>query len=492
MGRSDSTAVLRHRRSTPSPAQAAAPRGAPPVAPPAAPCRAAAQPTARAVRASPLAPHLWRAVRALGAGHVAVAHGLPPAAATAETTAETAIAPATDPIAEMRAEMAALERDYRQRMARLEERLAALEAASPPPAEAAPEPAGLEALRAAALEAAAEAAAEPVAPEGAPVGRERNLNRLNPEISMTGIVLGIGSSTTREEFEAREFEVDLQAALDPFSRTRLTLAFREGEVEIEEGYVTYSSLPGRLELAAGRFRQRFGPLNRQHLHALPQSDYPLALQTYFGEEGLGQTGVSLTWLLARPWASANELTLEITDGENEVAFAGESFEDLAVLGRLKNFWELGPAAWFEWGLTGIAGRDAAGGTSRVWGTDLTYHWQPPARAKYRELTWRSELLLSQRDDAAGGRLEAWGGYSYLEGLVRRNLSVGLRLDRAEDPLAPGVVRRGVVPYLTWWQSEYVRLRGEYQRFEDDQAAEREDRFLLQLTWAAGPHKHETY
>ena len=51
---------------------------------------------------------------------------------------------------------------------------------------------------------------------------------------------------------------------------------------------------------------------------------------------------------------------------------------------------------------------------------------------------------------------------------------------------------GLVPYVTWWQSEWVRLRGEYQRLEDDLVPDAEHRFLIQATWAAGPHKHETY
>ena len=189
------------------------------------------------------------------------------------------------------------------------------------------------------------------------VGRERNLNRLNPEISFTGNVLAVASDSGREEFSLQEFELDLQASLDPFSRTRWTIAFGEEGVEIEEGYVSYSSLPGGLELTAGKFRQRFGTLNRQHLHALPQSTYPLALETFFGEEGLAQTGLSFAWLLPRPWATSNELSIQVTSGENEEAFGGELFEDLAVLARLQNFWQVSDATHFEWGLSGVTGKE---------------------------------------------------------------------------------------------------------------------------------------
>jgi len=273
---------------------------------------------------------------------------------------------------------------------------------------------------------------------------------------------------------------------------RMTLAIGEEGVEVEEGYVLYNSLPGGLQLTAGKFRQRFGPLNRQHLHALPQSDYPLAYQLYFGDEGLAQTGVGLDWLLPKPWASANELIFEITDGENETAFAGESFDDFSFLARLKNFWDLSSATYLEWGLSGITGKSATGGDSRVWGTDLTVHWQPPTRAKYREMTWRTELLRSEREDVDGGRREADGLYTYLEGLVAQNLYVGARFDLVEDPLEPDRELRAIAPYLTWWQSEFVRLRAEYSYVEENPGGHSDDRFTLQLTWAAGPHKHETY
>lgn len=397
-----------------------------------------------------------------------------------------------DPVAELRQELETLKLTYEARIAELERRLAELET-SPQAAEpAAPtQDDELAALRAAAEEAASPGAAPPAAPDVS-VGSERNLNRLNPEISITGDVVGFTTNVDREDFDARELELNFQSALDPYSLTKWTLSFSPEEgVDIEEAYISYTGLPGGLTLTGGKFRQTFGALNRWHLHALPQLDYPLALRTYFGEEALAQTGVSASWLLPRPWATANELTLELTDGESD-AFGGESFDRLVGLAHLKNFWEIGDATWAELGLSGIAGSNGEGGDSRVWGADFTFHWQPPQRAKYREITWRTELLRSQRDDENGELQNAWGGYSYLEGLVARNLYAGLRYDRVEDPLDPGHVRWGLFPNLTWWQSEYVRLRGEYGYLKDDLTGDSERRFSLQIVWSAGPHKHETY
>lgn len=419
-----------------------------------------------------------------------------------------------DPVAALRQEIEELKKAYEQRISDLEKRITELEGsqqaqtqpAVPPEPAASAEDSELADLRAAAAAAAGESQETPVTgtvPEPAAgeavaasvAGSERNLNRLNPEISITGDVAGFATNKGPEDFDPREFELNFQSALDPYSMTKVTLSFNPEEgVDIEEGYVAYTGLPGGLHLTAGKFRQNFGAINRWHLHALPQLDYPLAIQRYFGEEGLAQTGLSATWLLPHPWATANEVSLELTDGESD-AFGGESFDRLVGLGHLKNYWDVTPATYVEWGLSGIAGGNGDGGDSRVWGTDLTFHWQPPQRAKTREITWRTELLRSERDVRDGVedlRQKAWGGYSYVEGLVAQNLYAGVRYDRVEDPFLPDNTVEGWFPNLTWWQSEFVRLRGEYGYVKDDLTDGPERRFSLQIVWAAGPHKHETY
>src|SRR5215203_5249406 len=276
---------------------------------------------------------------------------LAPAAAPAQTE--------TDPVTTLRQEIEALRQEYGERLADLEARLARLEVSGEGQAsvQVQEEDDELAALRAAAQETTGSSAEAPdVTPEGietSVAGSERNLSQLNPEISDTGDMVGFYTDQGREDFDAREFELNFQSALDPFSFTKWTLAFSPEEgVDIEEGYISYTNLPGGLGLTAGKFRQNFGALNRWHLHALPQLDYPLALQTYFGDEGLAQTGIRADWLLPRPWASANEVSLELTDGESD-AFGGESFENLVGLAHLKNYWDIGEAVYTELGLSGI-------------------------------------------------------------------------------------------------------------------------------------------
>src|SRR6185437_6941818 len=161
----------------------------------------------------------------------------------------------------------------------------------------------------AALRAAAAAAAGEAAPSAAPspppsdstapprtefIGRQRNASALNPEISATGDIRLVARDGRQEDNGvAREFEFAFQSALDPYSYTKIFLTFEQEEVGVEEGYIYWTGLPGRLRLDVGKFRQQLGDLNRWHLHALPETEYPLVYQRFLGTEGLSGIGLSL-------------------------------------------------------------------------------------------------------------------------------------------------------------------------------------------------------
>ena len=56
--------------------------------------------------------------------------------------------------------------------------------------------------------------------------------------------------------------------------------------------------------------------------------------------------------------------------------------------------------------------------------------------------------------------------------------------------------RAWTPFVTFWQSEFVRMRLQYQDVSRDFASPRGDtsdkRVWWQVTFAAGPHKHASY
>lgn len=92
---------------------------------------------------------------------------------------------------------------------------------------------------------------------------------LNPDVGMIGNFLGaVGSSGGGSSSIApipaltlQESEASFQAIVDPYARADFFLAIGEKGIEVEEGYVTFPTVPGGLLIKAGKMRANFGRLN---------------------------------------------------------------------------------------------------------------------------------------------------------------------------------------------------------------------------------------
>ncbi len=366
--------------------------------------------------------------------------------------------------------------------------------------------------QAAHTEAAKDTAAEEVDTATKYVSGTRMQAMLNPELSVTGDIFFVGGQHEREELLADHFELDIQSYLDPYTRMHVVIGYHgpahgtsfgmedheEEEHDHEgfglgEGYITWFQLPGHTSLTVGKKRQQFGVLNRWHRHALDQTDFPWVIQESFGPHGLVGTGVSVDWLMPRMWADTNELTVEIMNGNNDVAFAGSDWKSPTVLAYLKNYWDLSGDTYLEADLTGLYGvTDHAGDLRHDFlALDLAYDWYPAGRELYRGFTARGMLLRSWLDLEDGSSLNAWGSYLYGQYRFTSHWIGGLRWDWVEDQRVADHDTWGLTPYLTFWQSEFVRLRGQ-GTYERDSWYGTDRRFELQITFAAGPHKHESY
>lgn len=360
----------------------------------------------------------------------------------------------------------------------------------------------LDALRDAAAAAAGAAADTSERATGRQAGG-RSQNALNPEISATGDIraalLRPGPQT--ESFDAREFEIGLQSALDPYTATKIFLALEGGEIDVEEGYAYWSGLPGHFRLDIGKFRQQIGELNRWHLHALPEGEYPLVLQRYLGEEGLAQTGLSLYWPL--PFSGrlgAYEFTTQVTKGANPELF-GSYGDRPSYLANLSGFWQFSRSTYGQLSVTGLygTGRDSVGEVVRseqrietTLGTlAARFTWRPPAEGTRREVTLRGELFaLRRRLDGSGPTRLGW--YVGATTKLGQRWIAGVRGDWVEsaDP-ALTAHEWALTPTLTFWQSEFVYLRAQWTHSRD-LAGVTSDRFGFQAVWAMGPHKHELF
>jgi len=403
---------------------------------------------------------------------------------TAEATAQQ---PAQRQVDSLAIELRAL----RLRLDSVRAELARLARRSPRDTAPAPADEDLAALRAAAAQAVGGDTTQTADTASARrfVGRERAQSQLNPEISATGDfrVHVQTEGTQHDNFELHEVELSFQATLDPYSHTKIFAGVSEAGIEIEEGYFYYTGLPGRLRLDLGVFRQQLGELNRWHLHAVPETEYPLVLTTFLGEEGLAGAGASL--YRAFGGLGTHELYAQVTAGSNDGLFEGGNRP--AYLVHLNNFWQLTRSTFMQIGATGVYGTnpDTALKT-RMGGVDFRFTWRPPDRALYRDWTLRGEVyaLEKERGGAGDTRLGGYAGTTYRLG---QRWIAGVRYDYVETPEGPNDITRQIVPTLTWWQSEWVFLRAEFAHRFTPVGADR-DRLLLQAVWAIGPHKHETY
>jgi hypothetical protein len=371
----------------------------------------------------------------------------------------------------------------------------------------------IEHLRRAAAAEAAEAATQEVVDSGAEfVSGTRMQTELNPEISINGDVFLVGGDHLRTEMQPRHFELDFQSYLDPYTRMRVVFGYEgahsmwgyddhdedgeeheHGGFELEEGYLSWINLPGNTALTVGKKRQQFGVLNRWHMHALPQTDFPWVLQESFGAHGLSGTGLSFDWLMPKLWADANELTVEVMNGNNEVAFAGSDWRKPTFLANLKSYWDLSANTYVQVDLTGLHGvTDHDGDLDHDFlALDVVYDWYPLGRELYRGFQLRGMLLRSWLDLEESGSLNTWGSYVYGQFKFARRWIAGMRGDWVEDQRQAGYEFWGLSPYLSFWQSEFVRLRGQYS-YRDHNVFGTDHRYELQFTFAAGPHKHEEY
>src|SRR5260370_20880717 len=93
----------------------------------------------------------------------------------------------------------------------------------------------------------------------------------------------------------------MQAIIDPYARADPFISFGETGVNVEEAYVTFTSLPAGLLMKVGKMRADFGKVNTIHNHALPYIDRPPATTHLVGgEDGIDDSRIPISHFLPAP------------------------------------------------------------------------------------------------------------------------------------------------------------------------------------------------
>jgi hypothetical protein len=400
----------------------------------------------------------------------------------------------------LRQEIEQLRKDFEARLTALETRLAAMggtpESATPTPTQTAPTPATPEAPTAA-VPAGAEGGG---GPSGAlPVyGNVSAASKIfNPDAAVIGNFLGAaGKNDVRPQpaLEMSESELSLQAIVDPYARADFFLSFAEQGVDLEEGFVTFNTLPGGLLAKVGKMRAAFGKVNTLHTHLLPWSDRPLVTQNLVGgEEGISDAGLSVARLIPNRWLFL-EATGQIFRGDSSDVFRSSQRGDVSYVGHLRGYQDLSESTNIDLGASFSHGHNAAGVvnavdvgrfTTNLFGIDATVRWRPLRRAIYHSFVGRSEIVWSRRDQPGG--LQAAAGF-YISGdyQIGRRWYTGLRFDRSDRADAASARDRGASLMLTYWPSEFSQIRGQLRRtrYAEEVTA---NELLFQFQFAIGAH-----
>ena len=368
-----------------------------------------------------------------------------------------------------------LKKEFGERIAALEAKLAQAQAAPQPPA---PPP-------------------EPAAPAQAPAAS--GAKYFNPDMAVIGNFLGAAGHNDVNPSPALampESEVSFQAIVDPYMRADFFLAFGEEGVELEEGFATLTALPGSLQAKAGKMRAAFGKVNTLHTHVIPWADRPLVINNLLGgEEGISDAGVSVARLMP-----IGNVFFEAT-GQ---AFRGDAAEgelyksskpgDLSYVGHLRGYFDITESTNLDFGASYSQGHNAAGivddvdvgrFTTQLFGVDATFRWRPLTRAIYHQFVARTEYIRSHRDQFDGLQ-KADGFYVSGDYQFARRWWIGGRLDQSERANDASLLDRGQSFLLTFKPSEFSQLRGQYRRTAYAGGPTAHE-FLMQFQFAIGAH-----
>ena len=414
-----------------------------------------------------------------------------------------------DEVARLRREFDEVREQYGQRLSELERRLAALEGQPAQDGDLVqPSPPGPPAAEAAAP--AAPQATPPPVPQPTPTaevppgaagaggppgslpvygGAAASSKIFNPDIAVIGNFLGAAGTNPvdpQPALQLREAEASFQAVVDPYARADFFVAVSPEGASLEEGFMTFPTLPGGLLMKVGKLYQSFGKENTMHSHVLPWTDRPLvALNLLGGDEPLADSGVSASRLILNPLFFL-EATGEVYLGDSGV-FQNPERSDLSYLARLRAYRDVTESTNLDLGASVAFGHNDAGddATTRLVGLDATFRWRPLRRAIYRRLLARAELIWSRREQP-GGDADAFGMYASADYQFARRWFAGVRYDDSERATDASLRDRGASLLVTFWPSEFSQVRGQYRytRYAGDETA---NEFLFQFLFSIGAH-----
>ena len=389
-----------------------------------------------------------------------------------------------------------------QRFRELEDRIIALEGQ-------------IRMLKAAAAQPAAQPSEAPAQAETAPTGTQAATlastaqqpalggagasaaKALNPDISVIGDFIGALGGNSQQNlvslqpipaFEMHESELGLQAIIDPYSRGDFFLSFGEQGVTLEEGYITFTALPGSFVAKVGKMRSAFGKVNMMHNHVLPWVERPLVTNNLVaGEDGIDDAGFSVERILPAPKGIFLEATGQVFRGDSGDVFKSSERSDVSTVLHLRGYRDLNESTNLDLGVSYARGHNDLGSNflTHLYGVDATLRWKPLRRSIYHSFVGRSEFIWSDRQQLPATQ-HAFGYYASADYQFARRWFLGGRFDHSDRSRNAALTDKGGSVVLTYWPSEFSQLRGQY-RFTHYANNIDANELFVQLIFSLGAH-----
>lgn len=355
------------------------------------------------------------------------------------------------------------------------------------------------------------------------------------EPDVGGVVLGPETELRPEGFSLAETELVMEANVDNLYRGWASIALEneDGEtvVALEEAYLGTLALPAGLAVKAGRFFSDIGYQNRVHSHAWDFVELPLVYRALLANQ-LNDDGVQLRWVA--PTDLFVELGVEALRGQ-EFPAGGERRDGVNTATAFAHVGgDVGVGGAWRVGLShlkadaddrrsGEGVQTAFTGDSDLTILDLTFKWARNGNPADRHFVFNAEYFVREEsgdlvanpdgtadvdedgfaDPAFATTYDGEQRGFYAQGVFQfiPRWRAGLRYDRldSDNVLATGplgelaVVADGTYApqrlsaMVDFSNSEFSRLRVQYNRDETRPGDEADDQVLVQYVLSLGAH-----
>ncbi len=352
--------------------------------------------------------------------------------------------------------------------------------------------------------------------------------RSSSEPEIPGFLLGPETELRPEGFSLRESELDFEANVDDKFRAWLTVGLEnedgETKVEVEEAYIDTLSLPAGFGVKFGRFFSDIGYQNRLHNHAWDFVDAPLPYRAMLANQ-LGDDGLQVRWVA--PTDVFIELGTELLRGDGFPAGGEERsginaytlFSHIGGDWGVSSSWRLGlshlvaDANERETGEEDSDERFIFDGDSDLTIADFVWKWAPQGNPSQRNFVFQAEYFYREEDgdvafddtvsdvvttlyDGSQQGFYVQGVYQFMPkwrvgaryDWLNADNDIGSNPDGAFDVLAEdGDDPKRYSLMVDWSNSEFARIRLQYNRDESRPDGEADDQVFLQYIHSIGSH-----